>query len=498
LPFLKTSVLEYQNIKSDKFDGTAMPISFVPNWLDSTYLNKSLRFESIATDAFVEIPRYDADVLRDADPKNRLAVLERSTYITPYMGSYRMNFEEYDGSHLGVDIRAPLGTPVLAVANGVVIRTNDKETADGKYVILRHDAVPVPGGTVNLYSSYLHLESIAVVPGTKIRKGQPIGKVGLTGITTTPHLHFQIDKETAPFHVYWPYSFSDLRDLGIDFFAAVNMGLGKENAIKHTIHPMEFVQDSSSAGASQVAVSTANVAVAAATESSPKNSAPTEPVAPILPPEKLSERPDDLLADVSKPVPVETVAPVEVLPVVAPVVKKEKFSDVPKDSAYRPALERLMAARALESFDADDFRPSDSMTRREAVLVFGALLRFSPTDFPNLPFGDVLPSDNAAGMIDRLLAAKILSSSSSFRPSAPITRAEAAVLLARASGLKPVAGGSFFRDVAIGDTRKSLLNAFSIALKLKKGIVFHPDAPLSRAEFIKMVDVWRTKTGKLR
>ncbi|MDQ1344366.1 MAG: murein DD-endopeptidase, partial [Patescibacteria group bacterium] len=425
-----------------------------------------------------------------------------------------MNFEEYDGSHLGVDIRAPLGTPVLAVANGVVIRTNDKETADGKYVILRHDAVPVSGGTANLYSSYLHLESIAVVPGTKIRKGQPIGKVGLTGITTTPHLHFQIDKETAPFHVYWPYSFNDLRDLGIDFFAAVNMGLGKENAIKHTIHPMEFVQDSSSAGASQVAVSTANVAVAAATEpshtslapspmeekpasapveSSPKNSAPAEGVTPILPPEKLSERPDDLLADVSKPMPVETV-----VPVAAPVVKKEKFSDVPKDSAYRPALDRLMAAGALESFDADDFRPSESMTRREAALVFGALLRFSPTDFPNLPFGDVLPSDSAAGMIDRLLAAKIVSSSSSFRPSAPITRAEAAVLLARASGLKPVAGGSLFRDVAIGDSRKSLLNAFSIALKLKKGVVFRPDAPLSRAEFIKMVDVWQTKTGKLR
>lgn len=100
MPFLKTNVLEYQNIKSDKFDGTVSPIAYVPNWLDSTYSNKSLRFENISTDAFVDLPRYDAELLAIDDSKNRLAQLERSTYITPYMGSYRMNFEEYDGSHL--------------------------------------------------------------------------------------------------------------------------------------------------------------------------------------------------------------------------------------------------------------------------------------------------------------------------------------------------------------------------------------------------------------
>ncbi len=108
VPFLKSSVLEYQNIKADPFDGTVSPIAYVPNWLDAKYANRSIRFEDVDLDSFVEIPRYDADLLRIEDPKNRLAVLERSTYITPYMGSYRMNFEEYDGSHLGVDIRAPL------------------------------------------------------------------------------------------------------------------------------------------------------------------------------------------------------------------------------------------------------------------------------------------------------------------------------------------------------------------------------------------------------
>lgn len=443
LSSLKTSVVEFQNVKSEPFDGTVAPIAYVPNWLDSTYSNKSLRFENIPTDAFVDLPRYDADLLRIDDAKNRIASLERSTYITPYMGSYRMNFEEYDGSHLGVDIRAPLGTPVLAIANGVVTRVNDKETADGKYVIIRHDDVPVDGTKMTVYSSYLHLESSSVEVGTKIRKGQPLGKVGLTGITTTPHLHLQIDKASAPFHAYWPYSYSDLNELGIDFFAAVNMGLGKENAIKNTIHPMAFVQDNETAGASQVAATTSTVSVASASEalkpspddasseSAPKNSAPAEPqkIEPILPAEKLTDRPEDIL---TTPAVVKT----ETKPAEAPKpveTPKAKFSDVPQNAGYRASFDRLAAAGALKPLESESFRPNDAMTRRDAAMVLGGLLGIDPSDFPSLPFNDVLPSDPSAGYLDQLLGRGVVGNASAFRPSAAITRAEAAVLIARAS-----------------------------------------------------------------
>lgn len=507
---LKTSVVEFQNVKSEPFDGTVAPIAYVPNWLDSTYSNKTLRFENIPTDAFVDLPRYDADLLRIDDAKNRIASLERSTYITPYMGSYRMNFEEYDGSHLGVDIRAPLGTPVLAIANGVVTKVNDKETADGKYVIIRHDDVPVDGTKMTVYSSYLHLESSSVEVGTKIRKGQPLGKVGLTGITTTPHLHLQIDKASAPFHAYWPYSYSDLNELGIDFFAAVNMGLGKENAIKNTIHPMAFVQDNETAGAAQVAATTSTVAVASASESlkpspddpsaesAPKNSAPAEPqkVEPILPEEKLTDRPEDILS-APAPAPVKTVTkPAEVQkPVETP---KAKFSDVPQNAGYRASFDRLVAAGALKPIESEAFRPGDAMTRRDAVMVLGELLGIDPSDFPSLPFSDVLPSDASAGYLDQLLGKGVVGNAQAFRPSDAITRAEAAVLLSRASGLTNVLGHSLFRDVVNDDSRVGLLNAFSVKLKLKKNVKFQPNAPLTRAEFVKMVDTWRQKTGLLK
>ena len=43
--------------------------------------------------------------------------------------------------------------------------------------------------------------------------------------------------------MYWPYTFKEAANLGLDFFGAINVGLGKENAIRYTIHPMDFIKD---------------------------------------------------------------------------------------------------------------------------------------------------------------------------------------------------------------------------------------------------------------
>ena len=127
VPFMKGSVLEYPNVRPLPFDGTTSPIAYVPNWLNAANLVKTLRYENIASSEFVETPFYDPEVFGSEDSRDKAALLARGTYITPYMGSYRMNFREYDGSHLGVDIRAPLGTPVLSIANGVVVKSVNTE-----------------------------------------------------------------------------------------------------------------------------------------------------------------------------------------------------------------------------------------------------------------------------------------------------------------------------------------------------------------------------------
>jgi murein DD-endopeptidase MepM/ murein hydrolase activator NlpD len=224
-PFLQSSVFEYSNVSSDPFDGTTAPIAYVPNWLETKNTNKSLVFADIDISEFQELPKYNISILDDDSGKNSNALQMRYTYPVVYMGSYRGNYKEYDGSHVGVDIRAPIGTPVLAIANGVVVKTKFDETGDGKYIVIRHENVVFGGESQTLYSSYLHLAEIAVEEGQKISKGAVIGKVGMTGITTTPHLHFQIDTKLSPFHPYWPFTFLEAKKANVDFFEAINIGL---------------------------------------------------------------------------------------------------------------------------------------------------------------------------------------------------------------------------------------------------------------------------------
>jgi murein DD-endopeptidase MepM/ murein hydrolase activator NlpD len=87
--------------------------------------------------------------------------------------------------HNGVDFAANRGTPVLAVADGRVVKAT-WSGGYGRFVKLRHDGV--------YGSGYAHLSRIAsgIRPGTWVKKGQVIGYVGSTGLATGPHLHFEM------------------------------------------------------------------------------------------------------------------------------------------------------------------------------------------------------------------------------------------------------------------------------------------------------------------
>ena len=86
------------------------------------------------------------------------------------MGSYKQNYLEYDGSHNAVDIRAPIGTPVLSIANGVVVRTIESDPTGNKLVVIRHDGISINGKRQSIYSCYLHLSEINIQEGKKIKK----------------------------------------------------------------------------------------------------------------------------------------------------------------------------------------------------------------------------------------------------------------------------------------------------------------------------------------
>lgn len=85
--------------------------------------------------------------------------------------------------HKGIDIGAPVGTPIVATASGVVAWARSSSSA-GNWVVIRHDD--------KLISVYMHMAYYIVSGGDYVEAGQVIGYVGLTGQTSGPHLHFGI------------------------------------------------------------------------------------------------------------------------------------------------------------------------------------------------------------------------------------------------------------------------------------------------------------------
>jgi len=92
-------------------------------------------------------------------------------------------------NHDGIDIAAPHGTQVTAAADGEVVFVG-VQSGYGKVVILRHD-----GGLVTVYA---HNSQILVREGARVRQGEPVAKVGQTGRTTGPHLHFEVRQGVKP------------------------------------------------------------------------------------------------------------------------------------------------------------------------------------------------------------------------------------------------------------------------------------------------------------
>jgi murein DD-endopeptidase MepM/ murein hydrolase activator NlpD len=93
--------------------------------------------------------------------------------------------------HYGLDFTAPLGTPVYATGDGVVqiiIKDSDKRSQGyGNLIIIDHGY-----GYKTLYS---HLQKFESKPGEKVTRGEIIAYVGSTGLSTGPHLHYEVIKD---------------------------------------------------------------------------------------------------------------------------------------------------------------------------------------------------------------------------------------------------------------------------------------------------------------
>lgn len=94
--------------------------------------------------------------------------------------------------HHGVDYAAPKGTPVHSIGDGVIVKKGYQKAGGGNYIAIKHNSVYT--------SEYMHLNGYAkgMAPGVRVKQGQLIGYVGMTGLATGPHLDFRIFKNGTP------------------------------------------------------------------------------------------------------------------------------------------------------------------------------------------------------------------------------------------------------------------------------------------------------------
>ncbi len=105
-------------------------------------------------------------------------------YLTSDFGGRADPFTGNAAYHNGLDIAAKQGTPIIAAASGKVIQASDKHNGYGKCVIIEHSS--------GFRTLYAHCSSLDVKVGEYVSPGQVIAKVGSTGRSTGPHLHFSV------------------------------------------------------------------------------------------------------------------------------------------------------------------------------------------------------------------------------------------------------------------------------------------------------------------
>ena len=120
-----------------------------------------------------------------------LRIILGELFAWPTRGTFTSNFgmraDPFTGVrrfHNGIDLANRIGTPIRAAASGRVVHVESQIGNYGKFVIVRH-----PDGFQTLYA---HMSAFLVREGQYVRRGQQLGRMGNTGRSTGPHLHFSV------------------------------------------------------------------------------------------------------------------------------------------------------------------------------------------------------------------------------------------------------------------------------------------------------------------
>jgi murein DD-endopeptidase MepM/ murein hydrolase activator NlpD len=184
-------------LKSADPDASSSPLAYTAVSISSrNYPTENINFSQAKTSLAKNEHRESALIHRKA------AILRKEqswegTFLPPVSGPSiapfglhrTRNGTQNAGFHKGMDFRSPKGAPVLA-SNAGIVELAAPLKAHGKTILLNHGQ--------GVMTIYLHMSSLRVKPGQKVTKGQIIGKVGSTGLSTAPHVHWQVFVHGVP------------------------------------------------------------------------------------------------------------------------------------------------------------------------------------------------------------------------------------------------------------------------------------------------------------
>ncbi len=152
-------------------------------------LSRRLVVQSKSYDQLFELARRKEELLRSMPAIMPIKVNDPDQIASGF--GYRVHpVFKTERFHAGVDFTAPVGTPIYATGNGVVERADRESGGYGNCVQIRHGF-----GFLTLYA---HMSKMLVVPGQKVKRGQVIGLLGNTGLSTGPHCHYEVHRNGEP------------------------------------------------------------------------------------------------------------------------------------------------------------------------------------------------------------------------------------------------------------------------------------------------------------
>ena len=169
---------------------TAQPVTrtvLASTLVDTAPASRGVQLVAVkpAAGAAVDAEEIARGVAYAAERAEREARLQRPLFVLPTRGLFTSGFGYRWGAlHDGVDLAGPVGTPIYAASDGVVIDAGPTNSGYGAWVKLRH-----ADGTVTRYG---HINSWDVQIGQRVFAGDPIATIGNRGNSTGPHLHLSV------------------------------------------------------------------------------------------------------------------------------------------------------------------------------------------------------------------------------------------------------------------------------------------------------------------